>query len=76
MTERIIDTLLNYVEPEEEITAETDIKSELGMSSFDLVCFADELYEAFGVALTPDNFRDFCTVGQLADFIGSAKANA
>ncbi len=76
MTEKIIDTLLNYVEPEDEITAETDIKSELGMSSFDLVCFADELYETFGVTLTPDNFRDFCTVGQLADFIGSAKANA
>ena len=43
---------------------------------FDLVCFADELFETFGVALTPDNFRDFCTVGQLADFICSAKANA
>ena len=72
MINEIIEIILNYVEPEEAITADTDIKSELGMSSFDLVCLADEIFEKYGVSLTPDNFRDCATVGSLADFIAKA----
>ncbi len=69
MVNEIIEILLNYVEPENEITADTNIKSDLRMSSFDLVCFADELFDRCGVSLTPDNFREFSTVGELSDFI-------
>lgn len=76
MIAKIIDILLNYVDPEDEITAETNIKSDLGMTSFDLVCFANEILDDCGVVLTPDNFREFNTVGEIADFINTAKANA
>ncbi len=69
MVNEIIDIILNYVEPENEITEETNIKSDLGMSSFDLVCFADELFERYGVTFTPDIFREFTTIGDLAEYI-------
>ncbi len=69
---KIIELLLNYVEPDDEITAETSIKEDLGMSSFDLVCFGDEIFEEFGVKLTADNFRECDTVGKLSEFIKEA----
>lgn len=72
--DKIIDLLLNYVEPDDEITADTSIKSELGMSSFDLVCFGDDLCTETGVRLTADDFRFCDTVGKLADYIAQ-KAN-
>lgn len=70
--EKIIEMILNYVEPDDEITAETSIKDDLGMSSFDLVCFGDELFDEFGVRLTADNFRECDTVGKLAAFVKGA----
>ncbi len=70
--EKIIELLLNYVEPDDEITADTNIKYDLGMSSFDLICFGDELFDEFGVKLSAENFRECDTVGKLADFIKGA----
>ncbi len=69
MFEKIVDIILNYVEPDDEITKETSVKSDLKMSSFDLVCFADELYENFKVDLSPDDFRECDTVGLLTEII-------
>lgn len=70
--EKIISILLNYVEPDDEITADTHIKYDLNMSSFDLVCLGEELYEEFGVKVDAENFRECDTVGKLADFIKGA----
>lgn len=67
--EKLIEFILNYVEPDEEITGETKIKDDLGMSSFDLVCLAEEVYGEFGVKLTADTFRECDTVGKLAGFL-------
>ncbi len=69
MFEKIVDIILNYVEPDEEITTATSIKGDLGMSSFDIVCFADELRETFNVKLSVDDFKDCDTVGLLAEII-------
>ena len=69
--EKIIDMLLNYVEPDEPITADTNIKYDLGMSSFDLVCFGDDLMDEFGVKLSPNDFKNCDTVGKLAQFVQS-----
>ncbi len=73
MLEKIIDIILNYVEPDDEITAQTSIKADLNMSSFDLVCLADELYENFKVELSPDDFRECDTVGLLTEIIEQRK---
>ncbi len=69
MFEKIVDIILNYVEPDDEITEKTGIKSDLKMSSFDLICLADELYETFKVDLSPDDFRECDTVGLLTEII-------
>ncbi len=76
MFDKIVDIILNYVEPDDEITAGTSIKSDLNMSSFDLVCLADELHESFGVTLSPDDFRDCDTVGLLTEIIEQRSATA
>ena len=67
--EKIIEILLNYVEPDNEITEDTFIKGELGLSSFDLVCIANDIYEAFKVELSAEDFRQYETVGKLAAYI-------
>ena len=69
MFETIRDMFLNYVEPDDEITPDTRIKSGLGMTSFDLICFADEINISFGVKLTADDFRANRTVGAISEFI-------
>lgn len=71
--ERLIELILNYVEPDDEITAETSIKSGLGMSSFDLVCLAEEIRGEFGVKLNAEVFRDCDTIGKLAAYIEGVK---
>ena len=71
--EKLIELILNYVEPDEEITAETSIKGGLGMSSFDLVCLAEEIHGEFGVKLNAEVFRDCDTIGKLAAYIEGVK---
>lgn len=71
--EKLIELILNYVEPDEEITAETSLKEGLGLSSFDLVCLSEEIHDEFGVKLTADIFRDCDTIGKLAAYIEGAK---
>ncbi|MBR3755209.1 MAG: acyl carrier protein [Clostridia bacterium] len=71
MFEEIKDMFLNYVEPDDEITPDTRIKSQLRMSSFDLICFADDINTAYGVKLTAEDFRNNRTVGALAEFVKS-----
>ncbi|MBQ7100013.1 MAG: acyl carrier protein [Clostridia bacterium] len=72
MFEEIKDMFLNYVEPDDEITPDTRIKSQLRMSSFDLICFADDINTAYGVKLTAEDFRNNRTVGALAEFVKSS----
>lgn len=71
--EKLIELLLNYVEPDEEITAETNIKFDLGMSSFDLACLANDIRSEMGVSLKADDFRKHRTVGALAQHIANLK---
>ena len=61
--------MLNNVKHDDEITADTDIKSGLGMSSFDLVCLSEEIFDEFGVKLNAEVFRDCDTIGKLADYL-------
>ena len=71
--DKIIDLLLNYVEPDDEITADTKIKSDLGMSSFDLACLANDIRDEMGVSLSAEDFRKYRTVGELAQYIENSK---
>lgn len=63
--EKIIETILNYVEPDEEITAESSLKNDCGLTSFDMVCLIDELSAQFGVEVADTEVRKCSTVGEL-----------
>ena len=65
--DRIIDTILEFVEPEEEITAESTLKGDCGLSSFDTVCLLDALCGEFGKNVDEIKVRECQTVQDLAD---------
>ena len=61
--DRIIEIILEFVEPEEEITAESTLKGDCGLTSFDTVCLIDE----FGKNVDDIAVRECQTVQDLDD---------
>ena len=55
----------------EKITRDTDIMSDLGADSLDLVELIMTLEEEYGVSVVDDSVYDHKTVGEIADFIES-----
>lgn len=73
--EKIIDIILNYVEPEEEITGSSRLKQDCGLTSFDTTCVVGELCELYGVAPSALDIRAVKTVADLHASLEAAKAN-
>ncbi|MGN1417800.1 MAG: acyl carrier protein [Acutalibacteraceae bacterium] len=71
--EELIGVIENYVELDDEITADLNFKKDLGLSSFDTVCMIDEIKDTLGVTLNPTDFVKYKTVGEMADYIQSIK---
>ena len=71
--EKLIDILANYVEADE-IKAEDNFKSDLGMSSFDTMCMIGDIKSALGVELKAADFVKNKSVGEMAAYIDSVKA--
>ena len=65
--DKIIDIILEFVEPEEELTPASTLKDDCGLSSFDTVCLVDELCRAFDKNVDDINVRECKTVQDLAD---------
>ena len=65
--DRIIETILEFVEPDEEITAESTLKGDCGLTSFDTVCLLDALCSEFGKNVDEISVRECQTVQDLAD---------
>ncbi len=61
---KFLEILANYTE-EEGITADMNIKTDLGLSSFDIVCIIEDVEEVFGKKLSPKDFATYKTVGEL-----------
>ena len=53
------------------ISRETDIKTDLGADSLDVVEFIMMIEEEFGVPITDEHSYDSKTVGDVADYIES-----
>lgn len=69
MLEMLKEIVLEYVELDDDITMESTFKDELGMTSFDIVCFCADIESAFGVRFDSDDMRDINDVRQLVEFI-------
>ena len=53
----------------EDITRDTDLMSDLGADSLDLVELIMTLEEEYGVSVIDDAIYEYKTVGEIADFI-------
>ena len=60
----------------EEITRDTDMMSDLGADSLDLVELIMTLEEEYGVSVIDDAIYEHKTVGEIADFIETLINNA
>jgi len=58
------------VDPEK-ITRETDVMSDLGADSLDLVELIMTLEDEYGITVTDESVYEHKTVGEIADFIES-----
>ena len=65
--EKIIETILQFVEPDGEITANSTLRGDCGLSSFDTVCLVDALCREYGKNVDDINVRQCETVQDLAD---------
>ena len=65
--EELIRVLENYTE--EEITEASRFKTDLGLSSFDVVCMIDEIEDETGVRIDIKDFVNYKTVGEMAKYL-------
>lgn len=69
--EKIIEKILEYVEVDGEITAESSLKLDCGLTSFDTTCLIGDLSAEFGVDEKSIDIRNIKTVGELAAAFGA-----
>lgn len=68
--EKIVEILDEYVKADE-INPDDNFKTDLDMSSFDLIGFATDVRDEFGVQLTVEAFINNPTVIQMTQYIVS-----
>lgn len=68
--DKLIDKILEYVEPDCEITCASLLKNDCGLSSFDMACLVEDLCKANNVDMNTINVRQLRTVDDLAAAVG------
>ncbi len=68
--EKLIDKILEYVEPDCEITGASLLKNDCGLSSFDMACLVEDLCKTNNVDMNTINVRQLRTVDDLAAAVG------
>lgn len=70
MIEKLKEIVSNYVEIDpDEVTRDSRLLSDLGLTSLDLVMIADEIEKEFDVELPARLYASIKTVGDLIDYI-------
>ncbi len=69
--DKLIDKILEYVEPDCEITGASLLKTDCGLSSFDMACLVEDLCRTNNVDMDNINIRQLRTVADLAKAIGA-----
>lgn len=66
--------ICNYVDiSPEDITEESGLTDDLGLSSYDIMCVLGELEEEFGVTVNEAEIVDIHTIGEAINYIESLK---
>lgn len=71
--ETVIDTILQYVEPDGEITGDSSLKYDCGLTSFDSTCVVGDLCARYGV---PESALDIRRIGTVRDLYEALEAAA
>lgn len=73
MLEKINEMISDFVEVEEPITEETNLRTDLGMSSLDLINLAVEIEDSYGIELPDEDISGINTVSDLIRYISVKK---
>lgn len=68
--DKLISKILEYVEPDCEITADSLLKTDCGLSSFDMACLVEDLCRTNKIDMDNINVRQLRTVADLAGAVG------
>ncbi len=68
--DKIIESILEYVEVDGEISASSNLKLDCGLTSFDTTCLIGDLCAEFGKDEESIDLRKIKTVGDLAEAFG------
>lgn len=72
MIEKMREIICNYAEVSpEDITEESRLAEDLGLSSYDIMCILGDLENEFGVTVNEADIVDIRTVGEAVDYIES-----
>ena len=69
--DKIIEKILEYVEPDCELGAESLLKTDCGLTSFDTTCLIGELCAEFDKDEKSIDMRNIKTIGDLAAAFGA-----
>lgn len=66
---KIIEVIKESTETEMTLTSETELFTDMGLSSVEVVVMLGDLEDAFGIDIPAADIRDVRTVGELSDLI-------
>ncbi|MCI1722424.1 MAG: acyl carrier protein [Lachnospiraceae bacterium] len=70
MLERVIDILADHTDfPKEQITADTDLVSDLELNSFEVFSMVSEMEDEFGIEVQDEDIMKFQKVQDIVDYI-------
>ena len=66
---KIIDVIEKSTETELELTPDTELFADMGLSSVEVVIMLGDLEDAFGIDIPAADIRNVRTIGELSDLI-------
>ena len=67
MFEQVKEILAKYTEAE--ITEDSKLEADLGLSSLDMVSIVTDFEDAFGIEISDRDLRNFVSVGDITSFL-------
>ena len=72
MQQKIINLISRYTEvPIDEIVADSDIISDLGLTSFDVAALVNDCEKEFGFAIPDRKIKYLATIGDVCEYLES-----
>lgn len=74
MYEKITQIIRDYTGEKRPINEETNLVTDLGLSSFDVVSLIGEFEDAFGIEIPTEDIEELETVGGIVDYLEEVTA--